>query len=120
MKFDESNGSQVEQMPLDVGDKDPSEAIQDLSIGKIRPMEVKESTSSTYVEPPTSQIGEPQGNMEASTSGTHQDEEVQQEDLPQPPSPPPQDNSNNNEEEEEEDEDEEEAQPQPTQRLPRV
>ena len=37
MKFDESNGSQVEQLPIDVGDKDPSEAIQDLSIGKIHP-----------------------------------------------------------------------------------
>ena len=30
VKFDESNGSQVEQLPIDVGDKDPSEAIQDL------------------------------------------------------------------------------------------
>ena len=37
---------QVEQLPIDVGDKDPSEAIQDLSIGKVRPTEVKESTSS--------------------------------------------------------------------------
>ena len=27
VKFDESNGSQVEQLPIDVGDKDPSEAI---------------------------------------------------------------------------------------------
>jgi hypothetical protein len=80
VKFDESNGSQVEQMPLDVGDKDPSEAIQDLSIGKIRPMEVNESTSSTNVEAPTSRQGDPQVNMEASTSGKHQDEEVQQED----------------------------------------
>ena len=26
VKFDESNGSQVEQLPIDVGDKDPSEA----------------------------------------------------------------------------------------------
>ena len=55
MKFDESNGSQVEQLPIDVGDKDPSEAIQqDLSIGKIRPTEVKESTSSVQVEASTS------------------------------------------------------------------
>ena len=44
VKFDESNGSQVEQLPIDVGDKDPLEAIQDLSIGKVRPTEVKEST----------------------------------------------------------------------------
>lgn len=35
VKFNESNGSQVEQLPNDVGDKEPSEAIQDLSIGKI-------------------------------------------------------------------------------------
>ena len=47
MKFDESNGSQVEKLPIDVGDKDPLEAIQDLSIGKISPTEVKESTSSS-------------------------------------------------------------------------
>ena len=53
MKFDETNGSQVEQLPNDVGDKEPSEAIKDLSIGKIRPMEVKESTSSIQVEAPT-------------------------------------------------------------------
>ena len=37
VEFDESNGSQVEQLPIDVGHKDPSGAIQDLSIGKIRP-----------------------------------------------------------------------------------
>ena len=71
------------------------------------------------MEAPTSRQGEPQGDMEASTSGTHQDEEdgeVQQEDPPQPPSPPPQgnDNTNNNE-----DEDEEEA-PRPKQKLTRV
>ena len=54
VKFDESNGLQVEQLPIDVGDKDPSEAIQDLSIGKIRPTEVKESTSSIQVEASTS------------------------------------------------------------------
>ena len=32
---DETNGAQVEQLPIDVGDQEPSEAIQDLSIGKI-------------------------------------------------------------------------------------
>ena len=74
MKFDESNGSQVVQLLIDVGYKDPSEAIQDLSIGKIRPMEVKESTSSVQVEASTSHQGEPQVDLEASTSGTHQDE----------------------------------------------
>ena len=74
MKFDESNGSQVEQLPIDVGDKDPSEAIQDLAIGKVRPTEVKESTSSVQVEASTSQQGERGVDTEASTRGTHQDE----------------------------------------------
>ena len=81
VKFDESNGSQVEKLSIDVGDKDPSEAIQDLSIGKIRPTEVKESSSSVQVEASTSRQGEPQVDLEASTSGTRQDEgkeEVQQ------------------------------------------
>ena len=84
MKFDESNGSQVEQLPIDVGDKDPSEAIQDLSIGKVRPTEVKESTSFVQVEASTSRQGEPRIDTEASTSGTHQDEEneeVHQDDV---------------------------------------
>ena len=74
MKFDESNGSQVEQLPIDVGEKDPSKATQDLSFGKIRPTEVKESTSSVQVEASTSCQGEPQVDLEASTSGTHQDD----------------------------------------------
>ena len=91
VKFDESNGLQVEQLPIDVGDKDPSEAIQDLSIGKIRPTEVKESTSSIRLEASTSRQGEPRVDTEASTSGTHQDgenEEVHQDEPHQPPSPP--------------------------------
>ena len=82
VKFDESNGSQVEQLPIDVGDKDPSEAIQDFSIGKVCRTEVKESTSSVTVEASTSRQGEPRVDTEASTSGTHQDgenEEVHQE-----------------------------------------
>ena len=89
MKFDESKGSQVEQFPIDVGDKDPSEEIQDLPIGRIRPTEVKESTSSVQVEASTSRQGEPRVDMEASTSGTHQDEEneeVRQDEHQQPPS----------------------------------
>jgi hypothetical protein len=108
-------------LPIDVGDQEPSEAIQDLSIGKIRPMEVKESTSSIQVEAPTSYQGEQQVDMEASTSGTRQDEgneEVRQDDPPQPPSPPPQANNDNINEEEEDDD--EEASPQPNQKLPRV
>ena len=107
MKFDESNGSQVEQLPIDVGDKDPSKAIQDLSIGKIRPTEVKESTSSIQVEASTSCQGEPRIDTEASTSGTHQDEEneeIRQDEHQQPPSPPRQENDNVNNEEGQEEE----------------
>ena len=114
VKFDESNGSQIEQLPIDVGDKDPSEAIQDLSIGKVRPSEVKESTSSVQVEASASRQGEPRIDMEASTSGTHQDEEneeVYQDERQQPPSPPRQENDNaNNEEVQEEEQDEEDVQ----------
>ena len=126
MKFDESDGSQVEQLPIDVGDKDPSESIQDLSIGKIRPTEVKESTSSVQVEASTSRQGEPQVDLEASTSGTHQDDEnedVQQDEPRWPPSPPPRENNNanNNEERQEEEQDnEEDVPPRPKQKLSRV
>ena len=120
MKFDESNGSQVEQLPIDVGDKDPSEAIQDFSIGKVHTMEVKESTSSVQVEASTSRQGEPRVDTEASTSGTHQDEEneeVHQDEHQQPPSPPRQENDNvNNEEGQEEEQDEEDVQPRPKQK----
>ena len=66
---------------------------------------MKESTSSIQVEASNSHQGEPQVDMEASTSGTCQDEgneEVQQDEPPRPPSPPPQANNDtaNNEEEE--------------------
>ena len=124
VKFDESNGSQVEQLPIDVGDKDPSEAIQDLSIGKVRPMEVKVSTSSIQVEASTSRQGEPRVDTEASTSGTHQDEEneeAHQDEHQQPPSTPRQKNDNvNNEEGQEEAQDEEDVPPRPKQKLSRV
>ena len=125
VKFDESNGSQVEQLPIDVKDKDPSEAIQYLSIGKIRATEVKESTSSVQVDASTSRQGEPQVDLEASTSGTRQDEwneEVHQDEPHQPPSPPSQENNNTNNEEgqEEEEDDEEDVPPRPKQKLSRV
>ena len=63
--------------------------------------------------------------MEASTSGTHQDEEneeVQQDEPHQPPSPPRQENDNINNEEgqEEKRDDEEDAPPWPKQKLPQV
>jgi hypothetical protein len=54
--------------------------------------------------------------MEASISGTRQDEgnvEVQQDDPPRPPSPPPQVNNDANEEED----DDEDVSPQPKQKL---
>ena len=124
--FDESNGSQVEELPIDVGDKDRSEVIQDLSIGKIPPTEVKESTSSVQVEASTSRQGEPRVDLEASTSGTRQDDEnedVQQDEPRWPPSPPPweNNNTNNNEERQEEEQDnEEDVPPRPKQKLSRV
>ena len=70
---------------------------------------MKESTSSVQLEASTSRQGEPQDDLEASTSGTHQDEgneEVQQDKPHRPPSPPPQENNNvnNNEEGQEEEE----------------
>src|SRR4051812_26705693 len=109
VKFDESNGSQVEQLPIDVGHKDPSEAIQDLSIAKIRPTEVKESTSSVQVEASISRQGEPRIDPEASTSGTHQDEG--NEEMHQDEHQQPQENDNaNNEEDQEEEQDEEDVQ----------
>ena len=125
MKFYESNISQVEQLPIDVGDKDPLEAIQDLSIGKIRPTEVKESTSSLQVEASTSRQGEPRVDMEASTSGTHQNkenEDIRQDEPHQPPSPPRRENDhvNNEEGQEEGQDDEEDVPPRPKQKLSRV
>ena len=126
MKFDESHGLQVEQLTIDVGYNDPVEAIQDLSIGKIRPTEKKESTSYVQVEASTSHQGEPQFDLEASTSGTHQDDEnedVQQDEPRRPPSPPPRENknANNNEERQEEEQDNEEDVPhRPKQKLSQV
>ena len=63
------------------------------------------------MEASTSRQGEPRVDTEASTSGTHQDEEneeVHQDERQQPPSPPRQENDNiNNEEGQEEEQDEE-------------
>ena len=87
-----------------------------MSIGKIRPTEVKENTSSIQVEASSSRQGEPQVDLEASTSGTRHDEgneDVHQDGPHRPPSPPPQgdNNTNNNEEGQEEDEYDEEDVP---------
>ena len=76
------------------------------------------------MEASTSRQGEPRVDTEASTSGTHQDEEneeVHQDEPHQPPSPPRQENGNiNNEEGQEEEEAEEDVPPLPKQKLPRV
>ena len=56
---------------------------------------MKESTSYVQVEASTSRQGEPRVYTEASTSGTHQDEEnkeVHQDEPNQPPSPPRREN----------------------------
>ena len=64
--------------------------------------------------------------MEASTSGTHQDdgnEDVQQDEPRRPPSPPPRENNNankNQEIQEEEQDNEEDVPPRPKQKLSRV
>ena len=65
--FDETNGSQVEQVdPSDVGDDEPSEAIKRLAIGDIRPCELSneqdEPSSLTQDAPPQPQ---PQGTSNA-------------------------------------------------------
>ena len=86
---------------------------------------MKESTSSVQVEASTSRQGEPRADTEASTSGTHQDEEneeIHQDEPHQSPSPPRRedDNVNNEEGQEEEQDDEEDVPPRPKQKLPRV
>jgi hypothetical protein len=78
--FDETNGSQVEQVDSHVlGEEDPSEAIKRLALGDVRPREPQQgASSSTQVEPPTStQADNP------STSSLDQGEEGEQ----VPPSP---------------------------------
>ena len=87
---------------------------------------MKGSTSSVQGEFSTSRQGEPQVDLEASTSVTHQDDEnedVQQDEPRRPPSPPPRENNNtnNNEERQEEEQDnEEDVPPRPKQKLSRV
>ncbi|XP_066159889.1 uncharacterized protein [Oryza sativa Japonica Group] len=79
--FDETNGSQVEQVDSHVlgEEEDPSEAIKRLALGDVRPREPQQgASSSTQVEPPTStQADDP------SISSLDQGEEGEQ----VPPSP---------------------------------
>ena len=78
------------------------------------------------MEASTSCQGDPQVDLEACTSGTHQDDEnedVQQDEPHRPPSPPPQENNNtkdNEEIQEEEQDDEEDVPTRPKQKLSRV
>lgn len=78
VKFKESSGSQVEQLPNDIGDVGPAKAIKDLAIGHIKPVEVKESTSSTQVEPSTSHQGGTQVNEETPMNNDENEEVDQQ------------------------------------------
>jgi hypothetical protein len=63
MTFDESNGSQVEQVNLDVVWKEgpPCEAIKQLAIGDVRPVEATEEDpplqASTPLQGPTTVSG---------------------------------------------------------------
>ncbi len=79
--FDETNGSQVEQVDSHVlgEEEDPSEAIKRLALGDVRPREPQQvASSSTQVEPSTStQVDNP------STSSLNQGEEGEQV-LPSP------------------------------------
>jgi hypothetical protein len=83
--FDESNGSQVEQVDLDVvgKEKPPCEAIKRLAIGNVRPVEANEEDepqvqASTPIQGPTPISGPadlqdaeaPHQNAEAPRSGT--------------------------------------------------
>ena len=54
MQFDETNGSQVEQLPSVIDETVPTEALKNMSIGEVKPIEVKENSSSLEVTPPSS------------------------------------------------------------------
>lgn len=95
VKFNETNGSQVEQLPIDIGAEEPSEAIKDRAIGEIKPVEVKDITSSIQAEPSTSHQGENQANGEASSSANNEEEEHQE---AQAQAPPQDDNEEKDEE----------------------
>ena len=62
VKFDETNGSQVEQLPSVIDLVDASEAIKTKAIGEVRPVEAQDvaDASSVQVEPSTSTNDEPQ------------------------------------------------------------
>ena len=72
MKFDESNGSQVEQVDMNLVDnEEPSISIMRMSLGEVKPREEgdhatvearnEDPSSSTSVEPSSSQVPQDQG-----------------------------------------------------------
>jgi hypothetical protein len=90
--FDETNGSQREQVDLDDIDEDdvPTDAIHTMTIGDVRPQEQQEQdqpSSSMMVHPPTQDDGQvPQ--EEVCDQGGAQEEQVMEEEAP--PAPPTQ------------------------------
>jgi len=74
VKFDESNGSQVEQVDMNLVDDEepPSVSIMRMGLGEVKPREERDHatvearnedpSSSTRVEPPSSQVPQDQGH----------------------------------------------------------
>ena len=73
VKFDESNGSQVEQVDMNlVDDEEPSISIMRMGLGEVKPREEgshamvearnEDPSSSTRVESPSSQVPQDQGH----------------------------------------------------------
>jgi hypothetical protein len=87
--FDESNGSQKEQVYLDDIDEDevPTASMRTMAIGDVRPQELQKQdqpSSSTLVHPPTQDdVQVPQ--EEGQDQGGAQEEQVMKEEAPQAP-----------------------------------
>jgi hypothetical protein len=79
--FDETNGSQVEQVDLDELDDEeaPCVALRNMSIGNVRPKESKE---------PTQAQDQPSSSMQASTPTQDEDQAQDEEDEDQEDEPP--------------------------------
>jgi hypothetical protein len=106
--FDETNGSQIEQVNLDeIGDEDaPCVALRNMSIGDVCPKESEESpnvqdqpSSSTQASPPTQNEGESQKDEEEDhgveppqeesndQGGDAHNQDEEDEQVPRPPHP---------------------------------
>ena len=97
MKLDESNGSQVEQVDMNLVDDEepPSMSIMRMGLGEVKPREEgshatvearnEDPSSFTRVEPPSSQVPQDQGNAHGDDhdhgmdQGGAQGEETQEE-----------------------------------------